>query len=652
MKSRIRSCCRFLPVFAGLLAGAGIAVPSLAQQAGGWEVNLFGGGSFGSRIYLTPTNDSKLGVAPAWGLRVSYGISKAFALEASFSHAHPDLKSKDPVTEVPLGAPIPVDVNSYEVNGLFGWGRGRWKGYFGIGAGFRTLDPSAPSEALPHSSSRFSANVALGGKYFVTDNFGFRLDGRYRWRAVPSHVGTVVCGEEGCHTFTTNLFSSAEVNGGVVFRFGGSPDGSPPPSEGEKRFWTAAGEVVLMELLPWSFNRYINDAEFAHISMETISKNFETGFTYDRDHFSTNQSAHPYHGSLFFNSARSNGYTYWESAAFTFAGSFLWETLMEKEPPAINDLVNTTMGGMVRGEIQHRLSKIILDNTASGSDRFFRELGAALVNPMGAFNRLIHGEMTADAPNPDDRWPKTLQAGLAAGYRHINSAEAAHPDQGLVTLGINYGDPFAGEVRSPFDSFRFSIDLNAPGGTLVSRIEERGILKGWEQTDATAPVRHILAVNQEYIYSSNEAQTLGAMIFSGSLTSRYEIQPGWRASSDFSLLAMPMAGLKTTDLLNPVTGRNFDYGPAGGARVEGRLLARNREVFMAGYTIAWGHTNDGSTNNNVVQYFRAIGRVPIYGCLGAGAGYAWYTHKSTYTNFLPTRRSQSEWRAFATWTFY
>jgi hypothetical protein len=546
-----------------------------------------------------------------------------------------------------------VDVNTYEVNGLFGWGRGRMKGYFGIGAGAMTLDPSSPSAAIPGTTTRFSANVALGGKYFVTDNFGLRLDARYRWRVTGSRVGTVVCGETGCRTFTTNLYSSAEVTGGAVYRFGGGGggSGSAEPSEGEKRFWTAAGEVVLMELLPWSFNRYISDEEFAHISIETMGKNFEAGFGYDRDHFSTNQSAHPYHGSLFFNSARSNGYGYWESGAFAFAGSFLWETLMEKEPPTINDLVNTTMGGMVRGEIQHRISKMILDNTASGSGRFFRELGAALVNPMGAFNRLVRGEMTSDAPNPADRLPSSFQLGVAAGYRHIGG-DAAHPDQGIVTLGINYGDPFAGEVRSPFDSFRFSVDLNAPGGTLVSRLEERGILKGWEQTDASAPVRHIVTVNQEYVYSNNEVQTLGAEIFSGSLLSRYDIKPGLRAVSEFSLLAMPMAGLKTTNVVNPLTGRNFDYGPAGGARVEGRLLARDREVAMVGYTVAWGHTTDGSSNNNVIQYFRAIGRVPIVGNLGAGAGYAWYTQKTTYRNFFEARRSQSEWRAFATWAFF
>jgi hypothetical protein len=289
-----------------------------------------------------------------------------------------------------------VDVNTYEVNGLFGWGRGRARGYFGIGAGAMTLDPSTPSIGLFDTSTRFAANVALGGKFFVTDNLALRLDGRYRWRVTPSRVSTVLCGETGCHTFTTNLYSGAEVTAGLTYRFG-SPapagsSGSDGGSESEKRFWTAAGEVALFNVLPWSFNRYISYSEFAHISMDTVSANFEAGFGYDRDHFKTDQSSHPYHGSLFFNSARTNGFGYWESGGFAFAGSFLWETTMEREPPAINDLVNTTMGGMTRGEIQYRLANMVLDNTASGSDRFWREVGGALLNPVGSLNRLLRGE--------------------------------------------------------------------------------------------------------------------------------------------------------------------------------------------------------------------------------------------------------------------
>jgi hypothetical protein len=173
-----------------------------------------------------------------------------------------------------------------------------------------------------------------------------------------------------------------------------------------KHFFTAAGEVVLLELLPWAYDRYVADEEFARISFHTIRENFRKGFTYDSDHFSTNQAAHPYHGSLYFDAARSNGYGFWESGAFTLAGSLLWECCMETTAPSVNDLVNTTLGGMTRGEISHRLSVMILDNTASGSNRLWRELGAAIVNPVGAVTRLLHGDTSRDFPNPEERFPR------------------------------------------------------------------------------------------------------------------------------------------------------------------------------------------------------------------------------------------------------
>src|SRR6478736_9118303 len=72
-----------------------------------------------------------------------------------------------------------------------------------------------------------------------------------------------------------------------------------------KRFWLAAGEAALVEFLPWAYNRYVTDEDFARISWHTVSENWHTGFVYDRDDFNTNQFSHPYHGSLYFDAARS-----------------------------------------------------------------------------------------------------------------------------------------------------------------------------------------------------------------------------------------------------------------------------------------------------------------------------------------------------------
>src|SRR5688572_28929104 len=35
------------------------------------------------------------------------------------------------------------------------------------------------------------------------------------------------------------------------------------------RFWRAAGELMLAQVIPWAFNYYVRDAEFAHITWES-----------------------------------------------------------------------------------------------------------------------------------------------------------------------------------------------------------------------------------------------------------------------------------------------------------------------------------------------------------------------------------------------
>jgi len=420
--------------------------------------------------------------------------------------------------------------------------------------------------------------------------------------------------------------------------------------ETPKRFWAAAGEVILLEGLPWVYNRYVTDEDFARISSHTVRENFRTGFQFDRDDFYTNQAAHPYHGSLFFEAARSNGYGFWEAGAFTVAGSLLWECCMENTPPSYNDFVNTTIGGMTRGEISHRLSAMLLDNTASGHERLWRELGAAVLNPIGAFNRLLRGEMTRDFPNPEERFPDGFGVSADLGYRRIGGA-AAHPNQAIVSLSARYGDPFAGDIHKPFDSFWAGADLNFPGGTTISRIEERGILKGWELGDPSAAVRSIFGFSQEYEYINNESQVFGAEMLSVGLLSRFTIRKGWLFLNDVSAIAIPLAGIKTTNFTNPQTGRNYDYAPGGGARVAARLFGAGQELFSLGYGIAWARTVSGSSNNNTLQFFRATGRIPIAGQFGIGGGYGWYSRKTTYVGFSEPRRTQSEWRAFATLSF-
>jgi hypothetical protein len=649
---------------ATLLAGAALlARPARAQDTGRWEIGAFAGGYFGSRIFLDQNTDIEIGKSAAYGLRGAFSVDRTFSLELTLSKASAHLVAVNPATGASLAPSAAIDVNTYEVNGLYGFGTGRMRGYMGLGVGAMTLHPFVPGVATA-PDTRFVANVALGGKVFLSERFALRLDARYRWRSASRGTSTVVCGSLGCYGFTTDLYSSSEVTGGLSYRFGGAriwdlptapaspgssavlaaPSRRPAPPE---RFFTAAGEVALVELLPWAYDRYVTKDDFAFISAQSVRENFKDGFGYDRDSFNINQASHPFHGSLYFNAARSNGYGYWESGAFTLAGSFLWECCMENTQPSINDIVNTTLGGMSRGEMAHRLGVMLRDNQATGFTRFWRELAGVIVDPMGGFNRLVHGEMAGQFPNPDERFPSRFSVVGDLGYRHIG-AGAADPNQGIISLSAVYGDAFAGEIRKPFDTFWLEADVSTTG---VSRVEGRGVLKGWELGDPTAQARHILGVFQEYEYFNNESQIFAAQIFSAGLLSRYSLGPNLKISTDVTAIVFPLAGIRTTDFLNPATGRTYDYAPGGGFRVAFRLYRREWEIVRLGYGVAYARTANGSSSSNTLQFFRASARLPLTRSLGMGAGYSWYSRRTTYSGgFQEAPKTQSEWRLYVSWS--
>ena len=429
------------------------------------------------------------------------------------------------------------------------------------------------------------------------------------------------------------------------------PEGAAAP-EPRKRLWLAATELALMEFLPWAWNRYVTDEDFARISWHTVSENFKAGFGFDNDDFPINQAQHPYHGSLFFNAARSNGYTYWESGLFTLAGSFVWECCMENTRPSWNDLVNTTLGGMALGEMEHRLSIVLLDNTATGGDRFWRELGAAILNPVGALTRLIDGDMSRQFPNSDERYPDGFRLDAQFGYRHIEGDRAANPDQASIQLSAAYGDPFDADVEKPFDAFWGEVDFNFPGGTSLSLAEVRGILRSWELTERTSSARQVLEVSQEYQYIDNEAEVFGGEMFSGGWMSRYALPGSLVAATDVNVLAVPLAGVKTIDFAAPQTGRNYDYGPGGGARVGARLYVKDNQVLDASYSVVWTHTVNGVSDDNTLQFFRATATIPIAGPLGVGGEYDWYSRKTSYRGpFFEPRQTQTQWGAFLSLNF-
>lgn len=232
----------------------------------------------------------------------------------------------------------------------------------------------------------------------------------------------------------------------------------------KKRPWRAALEVFAINAGVHSFDRWVMNEEFAQVRPKNIWHNLKNGFVWDNDQFSTNLFAHPYHGNLYYNAARSNGLSFWESAPYALGGSLMWEIAGEIEPPAINDLIATTMGGIAIGEVAHRISDIILDDRAHGFNRFLREFAAGVVNPMNALNRLIDGRAwrvnrQGESKGQAHNIPYSLD--ITAGSRYL--ADNGHFFTGehdpYLTLTLNYGDPFHTSHRNPYDYFTAQISL-------------------------------------------------------------------------------------------------------------------------------------------------------------------------------------------------
>lgn len=277
----------------------------------------------------------------------------------------------------------------------------------------------------------------------------------------------------------------------------------------KKRPWRAALETFGLNVAVWGFDRFVMNEEFAHISINTIKDNIKNGFVWDNDQMSTNLFAHPYHGGLYFNTARSNGLNFWESIPYSFGGSLMWEFCGEREPPAINDLIATTFGGVALGEVTNRISLLVLDDSKRGFNRFCREFLGTLISPVRGFNRLISGEMWKYRAShykyhDYDRLPVKFSIGL--GDRYI--ADDNHLFFGEHTVyakfNMNYGDAFNDEENKPYDYFSLNATFNFTGNQpLISDVNLTAKLWG-KKLRTTTGMEMMFGVFQHFNYFDSE----------------------------------------------------------------------------------------------------------------------------------------------------
>lgn len=278
----------------------------------------------------------------------------------------------------------------------------------------------------------------------------------------------------------------------------------------KKKWFVPLAEVTALNVIVNRYDVWIQDADWARVSFSSWKNNFKRGFKSDPDKFINNFLLHPIHGSLYYNSARSLGYNFWESAGFTLGGSLMWEFLGETYAPSEIDINTTVQGGMYLGEMGNRISKSLLRDNKRRPNKVLRNIAATALNPMGQFNRWCYDDVK-NSFYSDKVEETAIRSQLSLGvsiptkeFDRINALTTLHANYSML-----YGDLFKPSSSfKPFDFFvlRSWIDIGTSDEikpvyiNIVSHA-------AWFRKQITD--NSVFSVSQHYDYVDNQAFKIG-----------------------------------------------------------------------------------------------------------------------------------------------
>jgi Domain of unknown function (DUF3943) len=411
-------------------------------------------------------------------------------------------------------------------------------------------------------------------------------------------------------------------------------------------FWRAAGGLAAINGLTWSYNWYVKRWHWANVGTRAWWNNLRHGFAWDDDAYMVNQLAHPYHGSLYFNSARGSGYGFWGSTAFAMAGSITWELLNENVRPSLNDLINTTLGGIALGEATFRISSLLRSEGGKGAG-LARKAGAFILNPIGGFQSLLNG---------GDRFPIRAYSGPSSSSAWISIGHRAgiHPSAGIpvprqtfIGLSVLYGSPFAAGSLRPYDAFEFSLQLDPNNRGLVTHAAVSGLLTrhALRQSQET---HLVLGIYQHFDYDEMPGFKTSSQSLSGGLLLHHEI--GTRTDLFFALHAeaIPL-GAVSSDYAG-VRNRDFDYGIGGGGRFTASLRRSGRNLVRLDGRSMWIHSLYGADADHITTSARLTAVVPLLRGFGLGGDAGLTFRRSWYRDQPRVLTRAPQLRAYLVWS--
>ncbi|WP_257213753.1 DUF3943 domain-containing protein [Sphingobacterium sp. 1.A.4] len=382
----------------------------------------------------------------------------------------------------------------------------------------------------------------------------------------------------------------------------------------EKKFWRAGTEWFLAQAFPASFNRFITKDPYSYISFQNFLDHQRlSAWDWDDNQFTTNQIDHPFHGQIYFNAFRSNGYNFYQSSLATVAGSYIWETAGETQHPSINDLVNTTFGGILLGEMMHRVSRNILARSRNGHNRIGNEIVATLVNPVSGLNRWLDGKW---GKKVDDYFvvdSSIISAEVDAGIRRFDAKDGDFLNKGKnafygrLRFKYSNGDH---NYKRPFDQFSVNLELGNGDSSFINAVNVHALLYGAKFFKSQRG-NHYGTLNAHYDFYNNDAFFYGAQSLNYNWLSEFRYKKGNRLNLSVGAGAVVLAAVPDPYLLYGAS-RNYNYGPGASYRFKGELMLLNTFLLSADYNGGVFFTISGTDSYYVLHGLNVEGSLRLY----------------------------------------
>ncbi len=410
-----------------------------------------------------------------------------------------------------------------------------------------------------------------------------------------------------CISFISSpIFPQLKLSGNQNYGIAASPApeilkfNSDNRQKESKDFLLPAVEVIGINMGVWFYNKYLTREGWSDIGFNTMKQNLKTGFQWDNDGFLMNQFAHPYHGSQYYNAARSNGLSFWESALYPYGGSLMWELFMENQAPSYNDFVNTPVSGILIGEVTYRISDLIIDESKTGIGRILTEAAALIVNPTRGFNRLIKGEMwriSEKKINP--RFSLSLSGGSNTIF--FGNKKEAKKTFALARVTFTYGDLMKTEDhKNPFDYFALRSELCFTLDDNISNSMASGVI--WDkEVNLFNSSKDIIGIYKELELLINTIYKFTATQATARITSEFPFENGNRISINAGISGIFLGGVNSA--YSSVEGKDYNLGP--GLALGGGITCKLSERFSAAmnYKKFWIHTLSGAAGEEFAGYF-------------------------------------------------